>query len=73
MATTNGANGAIDSRPIFFFDIDNCVCDMLSTGYVLLSVSLANNDCNRSFTRKVRRHRPSRRSTEAILTGGRRM
>lgn len=62
MTTCNSANGATDSRPVFFFDIDNCVCDSLATSlatsYVFQVISLANYRTDCSFIRKVRGHRP---------------
>ncbi len=60
MATYNSANGATDSRPVFFFDIDNCVCDSLAASYVFQVIGLANDHTDRSFIRKVRGHRPPR-------------
>lgn len=70
MATSNGANGVTDSRPVFFFDIDNCVSRNIGLKFEL--IGLAKNEPCRSFIRKVRGQCPTR-STNAILTGGRRM
>lgn len=66
MAICDSANGATDSRPVFFFDIDNCVCDSLATSYVFHGVSLANDHTHRSFIRKVRAHLPPK--IDQILT-----
>ncbi|KAJ5168465.1 uncharacterized protein N7482_004059 [Penicillium canariense] len=41
MATTNGANGAADSRPVFFFDIDNCLYSKGSISLLLNELTAA--------------------------------
>ncbi|KAJ5380474.1 uncharacterized protein N7496_002902 [Penicillium cataractarum] len=51
MATSNGANGVTDSRPVFFFDIDNCVSQRIGLKFEL--IGLAENERYRSFIRKA--------------------